>query len=122
MAPTKQAQRVLTLDDITAADDRITRTVEVPEWGGSVVVRGLTLEEARDIQKAAIQGGEVDETKVMVLTVSAGCVDPVIPREQAMILAQKRAGNVIRLCVAINELTGASPQEVDAAIREFREG
>lgn len=122
MAPTKQAQRVLTLDDITAADDRITRTVEVPEWGGSVVVRGLTLEEARDIQKAAIQGGEVDETKVMVLTVSAGCVDPVIPRDQAMILAQKRAGNVIRLCVAINELTGASPQEVDAAIREFREG
>ena len=122
MAPTKQAQRVLTLDDITAADDRITRTVEVPEWGGSVVVRGLTLEEARDIQKAAIQGGEVDETKVMVLTISAGCVDPVIPRDQAMILAQKRAGNVIRLCVAINELTGASPQEVDAAIREFREG
>lgn len=122
MAPTKQAQRVLTLDDITAADDRTTRTVDVPEWGGSVVVRGLTLEEARDIQKAAIQGGEVDETKVMVLTVSAGCVDPVIPREQAMILAQKRAGNVIRLCVAINELTGASPQEVDAAIREFREG
>ena len=109
MAPTTKA-RVLTLDDITAADDRTTRTVDVPEWGGSVVVRGLTLEEARDIQKAAIQGGEVDETKVMVLTVSAGCVDPVIPREQAMILAQKRAGNVIRLCVAINELTGASPQ------------
>lgn len=122
MAPTKQAQRVLTLDDITAADDRITRTVEVPEWGGSVVVRGLTLEEARDIQRASIQGGEVDETKVMVLTISAGCVDPVIPRDQAMILAQKRAGNIVRLCVAINELTGASPQEVDAAMREFREG
>ena len=34
--------KLLTRDDILAADDRATETVEVPEWGGAVKVRALS--------------------------------------------------------------------------------
>ena len=33
---------LLTLDQIKAADDRKTEVVEVPEWGGSVIVRAMS--------------------------------------------------------------------------------
>lgn len=34
--------KLLSRDDILAADDRATETVEVPEWGGAVKVRALS--------------------------------------------------------------------------------
>ena len=33
---------LLTRDQILTADDLVTETVEVPEWGGSVLVRGMS--------------------------------------------------------------------------------
>lgn len=33
---------ILTREQILAADDRHTETVEIPEWGGSVIVKTLT--------------------------------------------------------------------------------
>jgi hypothetical protein len=36
---------ILSRDDILAADDLKTQTVDVPEWGGSVIIRALSGEE-----------------------------------------------------------------------------
>lgn len=119
---TATKRKVVSLDEIKAADDLRRLEVDMPEWGGVVVVRGLTLQEARDIQRDALQGGEIDEAKVMVGTIAAGVVDPPISREDANHLMLKRAGNVVALVLAINSLTGTSPEEVDATIARFRKG
>lgn len=119
---TATKRKVVSLDEIKAADDLRRLEVDMPEWGGVVVVRGLTLQEARDIQRDALQGGEIDEAKVMVGTIAAGVVDPPISREDANHLMTKRAGNVVALVLAINSLTGTSPEEVDATIARFRKG
>ena len=44
---------ILTRDQILQANDLVTETVEVPEWGGSVFVKSLTGVE-RDQFEAAI--------------------------------------------------------------------
>ena len=45
---------ILSRDAILAADDLPRETVEVPEWGGAVVVQGLTSRQ-RDLFEASIQ-------------------------------------------------------------------
>lgn len=48
--------RKLSRDDILSADDRKTETVEVAEWGGSVVIRSWTVAEADKIGKHVSKG------------------------------------------------------------------
>ena len=45
---------ILSRDAILAADDLPRETVEVPEWGGAVIVQGLTSRQ-RDLFEASIQ-------------------------------------------------------------------
>lgn len=46
---------VLTRTDILAAKDMVTEVVPVPEWGGDVIVRGLTGAERDDLESTIIQ-------------------------------------------------------------------
>lgn len=120
--PVPKQPAYLSLDAIRQADDLRVTDVPVPEWGGSVRLRGLRLEEARDIQKAAMQGDEVNTTKVLLLTIKAGMVEPRLETEDdAYALAQKHAGTVLRLAEVVNELTGGSPEDVAALVATFRE-
>lgn len=119
-APTTKTKAYLTLDAIREADDLRHTDVDIPEWGGPVRVRGLRLEEARDIQKAAMQGDEVDTTKVLLLTVQRGLEAPRIDEADMYLLAQKHAGVVMRLAELVNELTGGSAEDVSRAVAAFR--
>jgi len=112
----------LTLDQIKDADDLRHQDVPVPEWGGTIRVRALRLEEARDIQKAALQGDEIDSLKVSLLTVQRGLVAPRLDEADMYLLAQKNAGLVMRVAELVNELTGGSPEDVARLIAQFREG
>jgi len=47
--------RVLTRDDILAARDAKTEVVEVPEWGGSVIVRSLSGTDRDRLEGAGLQ-------------------------------------------------------------------
>lgn len=114
------APAYLTLDAIREADDLRHTDVDVPEWGGPIRVRGLRLEEARDIQKAAMQGDEVDTTKVLLLTVQKGLEQPHIDQADMYVFAQKHAGVVMRIAELVNELTGGSADDVARAVAAFR--
>ena len=46
----------LNFEAIAAAQDTLTETVEVPEWGGSVLVRGLSAMQADEYRKAQFKG------------------------------------------------------------------
>src|SRR5437879_1765382 len=49
-------QKPLSRDGILAADDIQSETVEVPEWGGTILVRGLTGEERDAFEASCVQG------------------------------------------------------------------
>lgn len=110
----------LTLDAIREADDLRHTDVDVPEWGGTIRVRGLRLEEARDIQKAAMQGDELDTTKVLLLTVQKGLEAPKVDAADLYLFAQKHAGVVMRVAELVNELTGGTSEDVERALAGFR--
>ncbi len=64
----------LTRDQILAKRTELPReTVEIPELGGAVMVRTLTLKEVREIQKA--QQASKEPLSIYPKIVALGCVD-----------------------------------------------
>ena len=112
--------KMLTLAEINAADDLRECVIDVPEWGGAVKLRGLTLGEVQDIQKAAMQGDEIDATKVNLLTLAKAMVEPVLDESEMYVLAKRHAGVVLGLVLVVNDLTGAGPGEIEARLAAFR--
>lgn len=104
---------VVSLDQIRAADD--TRAaegvlVEVPEWGGSVRVRGLTRGEARSLGAEGTTPADAE-----VFTLQHGLVDPTVTVEEATaLLDEKGFAATERVLIAILDLSGLTPG--------FREG
>lgn len=114
----------LTADEILAADDIPEDTVEVPEWGGKVRVRGLTLKQLSAIAQKAIrrnpQTGQ-DETNreiSVLLTIQAGMVNPKLSNQQLQRLSEKSGAATTRVLQAINAL-GPTPEAVSEAEKSF---
>lgn len=99
----------------------LTENVDVPEWGGTVKVRGLYINEARDVLRRA--GGEdADGGLVACYTVAYGCVSPRIPVDQAEShLGAQGAGVVFRLFQIIDNLTEAGEEAQKRAAQRFRD-
>lgn len=88
------------LDAILGAEDVKTETVEVPEWGCSVTVRGLTRGEARALGEKTPEGAEA-------YALHCAAVDPPIGEEEARtILDGKSVGATQRVLQAIIDLSG----------------
>ena len=111
--PRKKPLPVLTADALLAADDLKTEVVDVPEWGGSVRVRGLKKGEwdkAREIE------GE-QETNAFLL--SCGLVEPELTEDQVKQLTDKSLLAVGRLEAAIIRCSGMD-EPLESAVATFR--
>src|SRR5215469_5956657 len=53
----KEASLYLSRDDILKAEDNGTEEVEVPEWGGTVLVRGMTGRERDEFETSMMERG-----------------------------------------------------------------
>lgn len=111
----------LSVEQIAAADDLGRETIEVPEWGGSVVVRGLGYGEWVDVRDASIVGGQQDERLLARLLFAAALVEPAVTPEQAEILVNKSAAAVNRLMEAVTRLSGNSAEAFAEAEAGFPE-
>lgn len=117
---------LLSKEEILAADDIQVEDVEVPEWGGTVRVRGLT-----GAQRSLIQG-TVMAVRGQSVTVKADALAAMQERLVAMSLvdgdgkrlftdkevgklAAKNAGVIARLFTKAQELSGLAEDSVDAA-------
>jgi len=113
---------VLSVDEIIAANDLGEKEVEVPEWGGSVVIRGLGYGEFVAIRDAAENAdGQQDEKVFGRLLLAASFVQPTLTQEQADILFNKSASAVTMISNEIMELSaigGASFVESEATFQE----
>lgn len=105
----------LTIDQILAANDLPTEAVEVPEWGGSVKVQGLSRAAYDAIAKAAevavpptgpgqVAGTKRDDDKFSDLLFLACVVEPQFAEEHIPALRGKSLGALNRVYQAIGRV------------------
>ena len=111
----------LTKDDILGAADISTTTVEVPEWGGSVLVRPLTGEE-RDAFEESMLSGQGKNRKVTLANVRAKLVARCVVDESGdrlfsdgdiARLGKKSAAALNRVYEAASKASGLSEADVE---------
>jgi hypothetical protein len=115
-----EAATILSVEAILAKADTPEDRVEVPEWGGFVVVRGLTKRQQIDIRRASMRDGVVDPEESQRRIWQEGVVDPRFPDEALGPLFDKNAGAVDRVMSRILELSGMNESAVRDREKTFR--
>lgn len=113
---TDTTPRLLTEADIIAIDDIETEVVEVPEWGGSVKLRGLSLDEVM----AARAGGTADAASMSVKLLAASFAEPALSEAAVASLGKKSAAVVTRLLQVATRLSGMDTEALQRSERTFR--
>jgi hypothetical protein len=117
--------KVLTRAEILEADDRRVESVDVPEWGGSVMVRSLTGTE-RDQYEATILSMRGTDVKVTLANahaklVARACVDDAGTRlftdDDVTGLGRKNAAALERVYTVAARLSGLSKSDVDEMVK-----
>lgn len=87
----------------------------MPEWGGSVVIRGLGYGEFVAVREKAWAGGEQDERVFGRMLLAAAFVDPPLSEDQAEALFNKSSAAVGRISEQIMSLSGMGMMEENEA-------
>lgn len=120
---------MLRREDIAAAVDLKTMTLAVPEWGGEVRLRELTLGEREDWSKEAVDSGtghirsDVSMSRIMALLCAMSLVDeadrPIFesPEDGTAVLLGKDANAVQAIFDAALKLNGLRSEDVESAAK-----
>lgn len=109
----------LTADAILQARDFVEKEVDVPEWGGVVRVRSLSMGARYEINDRAVRTGgkdqKIDNLAFAACTLEFGLVEPKLTRTQAEQAVKYRASEPInRICAAVWEISGLAGGEAEA--------
>lgn len=117
---------LLSLESIVGTDDAKYAVVEMPEWGGSVRVRGLTARERDDYEAALYYTAPNGEQRVNFSgarerLVARGLVDAegkrLLTDADAGKLAAKNGKAMERLFDKIRELSGMTQKDVEEMVK-----
>ena len=97
-----------------------TQDVPVPEAGGSVQIRALTVGEQQDVRRAARVGREVDNDRMEVYLVAASLIAPVVPEARVMELKSARFAVFNRIVAAVLSLNGMTEEAAQASEATFQ--
>jgi|SRR3990172_6088778 len=111
--------KILSVSDILDAADLAEEVVELPEWGGAVRVRALSLEEQFEINTKAQRDGETDLLALGMLAVLHATIEPRFSEEHLVLLQKKGGAPMTRLMRVITRLSGMSEEVVAAAKATF---
>lgn len=107
---------MLTVDQILGAKDFIEEILEVPEWGGRVKVKTLSMGARYDIAEKSVAGSgqnrRVDSTQLALLTVLHGVVEPKFSAETVLKLAEKNASAVEKIVAAVWRVSSVEPETI----------
>ena len=114
-------QQQLTREGILAIPDIQTETVDVPEWGGAVLVQGLTAAERDDFEASCVQGRGRKATvniqniraKAVVLAVRDATGARIFSLDDAPALGRKNAAAVNRIFEVFMRMNGLSEEDVE---------
>ncbi len=118
--PQVQGQQMLTVEQIMTANDIVERVVDVPQWGGSVRIRGLTKGQHQQLRKRATSRSQVDTDRLEMLLFSESVIEPRFTLEQAQSLRDKAAAPFERVLKAVLEVNGLADGAVEEAEADFR--
>ncbi len=114
---------MLSADDIWAAHDIREDTVAVPEWGGQVRIRALTLEQMATLATRATRSSPIagrpdiiDREQSVALTLVYGMIEPKLTEADVPKLLAKSASAVTRIVQAITAL-GVTDEAVEDAAK-----
>lgn len=114
-------------DAILDADDRVYESVDCPEWGGKVRVRGLTGTQRDAYEGSLIQGNGADRkmnlqnarAKMVVLAVVDGDGRPIFTTDDVRALGRKSALPIERIFDVARRLSGMTQEDVDKLTENF---
>ena len=117
----------LSKEAILAADDTRTEEVEVPEWGGSVLVRGMTgrerdeFESSMLIQAAGQTARDLRNTRAKLVAKCAvdGDGRRLFADDDVAALGEKSAAALVRVFEVAARLSGLDEEDVAARERDF---
>lgn len=108
---------MLTRDQIMAARDFETRTVEVPEWGGAVTLRSLSAKDRDNFESELSLTQDLRNLRAR-LVVKALVDDEgvrLFKDEDADDLGEKSSQVIIRLFDIVREMAGMSDEDLESA-------
>ena len=113
--------KLLTRDQILKAEDIEEKYVEVPEWGGKVLVRGLTGKERDAYEKSLVEGKGKNKqinmdnarAKLVAITVVDENRKPIFTKDDIEALGKKSGRALSRVWVAATELSGIGEEELE---------
>jgi hypothetical protein len=112
--------QVLSREQVLEAVDLTEETVDVPEWGGAVKVRGFSKGEQMEMRKEATVDTKIDTDRLEILMFVHGVSEPKFTADDMAALRQKAAGAVDRVLKRITILSGISEEAVAEAEKQFR--
>jgi hypothetical protein len=123
--------RILTRQDIVAAQDIETETVEVPEWDGGVIIRAMSGADRDRFENSlttvrADGRHEANLTNMRSKLVAMCAVDeqgrPLFGPDEIDDLAKKSAAAIERLFVVAQRMNGLAPENVGDAVKNSAPG
>lgn len=117
---------ILTKDQILQADDKRTQEVEVPEWGGRVIVKTLSGDERDQFEDSIMRGDKRDFKGIRSKLVALSAVDENGERlftfEEAKLLGEKSARALDRVFGAAQKLSGFTTKDMEELTENLSEG
>ncbi len=112
---------ILNREQILAANDVKTKVVEVPEWGGSVIVRGLTsLERDKALARIMNDNNQIDLNRLGELRVMIAAMAIIDEQGNALFtekdvtaLGQKSWSAIERISDAVLEISGLTQNALE---------
>lgn len=112
---------ILRSDQIAEALDRAEQTMEIPEWGGAVMLKAWSLEQRDRVMALASDTGRVDgkldPAKLVHLLVLYGVVEP--PLTEA-IIKEKSPTVIDRIATEVMRINGMTKEAALSASMTFR--
>ena len=113
--------KLLTRDEILKAQDLPTERVAVPEWGGELLVRGLTGAERDAFEQSIVEtrgkNTRMNLRNIRAKLVALCCVDEqgnrLFSDEDAELLGRKSAAALNRVFEVAQRLSGLRPEDVE---------
>lgn len=120
----------LTKADILAVSDIPQETVPVPEWGGEVLVRGLTGKQRDDFEASLMRGQGRKQhmvldnvrAKLCVLTIVDENGNRLFTDGDLRALSEKSAAALDRVCAVSMRLSGLTQEDVEELEKNFESG
>lgn len=113
-AAKKPPLAVLSKEALLASEDLDRFEVEIPEWGGKVILRQISRQEQVDCERKATVRDEIDQAMLQLYQVSCAMVEPKFSFDEIGALGEKNASVVAILVQQMLVLQGGGREALAA--------